>query len=496
MSVLAFDIGAGSGRAVIGDTSDNKMAIKEVHRFSNDPVQANGHLHWDILRLFFEIKEGIRKAHHGGHQIEAVSIDTWAVDFGLLSKNGELLGNPYHYRDHHTDGVMEHVHESIISREDIFYRTGIQFLPFNTIYQLRALKEADSILLQEADTLLLIPDLIRYFLTGNKVSEFTNATTTQLFNPKTMTWDEELLNKIGVSIDLFPEVVQPGTKVGTLTDEICEELDVPPLPVMTTGEHDTASAVAGVPALDPQFAYLSCGTWSLIGTETKEAVINEATLAQNFTNEGGVENTFRLLKNIMGLWILEECRSEWKTEEDVSHNILLAEAAQAEAFRSLIDPDDRVFLNPVSMLEQIKEFCQETGQPVPRTKGEFVRCILESLALKYRFVFERTEELAQHEMHGLHMVGGGIKNEMLCQFTANALGKPVWAGPTEGSALGNLSVSLMGMGKIESLSEARLRILKSTDMKYYFPEDEKSWQKAYEWFCYDAPFALLSTTPK
>ncbi|SFL48089.1 rhamnulokinase [Salibacterium qingdaonense] len=483
MSVLAFDIGAGSGRAILADVQDYRLHMKEIHRFDNTPVQIRKRLHWDVYRLFHEIKQGIWKAVQAGENVEAIAIDTWAVDFGLLGKDGELLRAPYHYRDHHTDGVMEEFQKSKISRRDIFEKTGIQFLPFNTIYQLEAMSRAESPILNEAVDLLLMPDLLRYFLTGEKKTEFTNATTTQLFNPKSMEWDRELVEAAGVSTDLFQEVVTPGTVIGELSVELCEELDTEPIPVIAAGEHDTASAVAGIPALDQNFAYVSCGTWSLMGTEVEDAVINEKAFEWNFTNEGGVNDTFRLLKNIMGLWILEECRRIWEFDEKVDYGKLLEEAEAAPAFAFFIDPDDFRFLNPAHMPNEIKAYCNDTNQYVPRTRGEITRGVLESLALKYRYVFERTQYLAGTPFYGLHMVGGGIQNEMLCRFTSNALGKPVWAGPVEGSAIGNVMLQLMASGKVENLADARMVTFKSTEMAFYFPEEEDTWHRAYKTFC-------------
>ncbi|MFZ4452814.1 rhamnulokinase [Salibacterium aidingense] len=483
MSVLAFDIGAGSGRALLADVKDDRLEMKEIHRFDNTPIQIGKRLHWDVYRLFLEIKRGIAEAKKTGEALEALAIDTWAVDFGLLGKDGELLRAPYHYRDHHTDGVMEDCHKNKVSKKDIFDKTGIQFLPFNTIYQLQAMSNTGSPLLNEAVDLLLMPDLLRYFLTGQKKTEFTNATTTQLFNPKTMEWDEDLVKAAGVTKDIFQDIALPGTIIGELSKEVCEELDVDPIPVIAAGEHDTASAVAGIPALDQDFAYVSCGTWSLMGTEVQDAVINDKAFQWNFTNEGGVNNTFRLLKNIMGLWILEECKRIWEHDEKAGYKELLQEAEALPSFSFFIDPDDFRFLNPPHMPKEIQQYCEDTDQYVPRTRGEIVKGVLESLALKYRYVFERTQHLAGTPFYGLHMVGGGIKNTVLCQYTSNALAKPVWAGPVEGSAIGNVMVQLMAVGKVEDLAQARLITLKSTNMQYYFPEDEKKWHRAYGRFC-------------
>ncbi|TXK71731.1 rhamnulokinase [Paenibacillus sp. N3.4] len=485
-SVLAFDLGASSGRAIVGrlDSETGQVTIEEIHRFSNDPVKVGNHLHWDILRLFHEIKQGILQTKHLGYtDIESLAIDSWAVDFGLLAANGELLGNPYHYRDHQTDGVMEKVID-IVGREKLYAKTGLQFLQFNSIFQLYAIKERNPALLEQADTLLMIPDLLRYFLTEEKHSEYTNATTTQLLNATTQTWDSELLEKLALPGDLLLTPVLSGTRVGALTKEICEELDVAAIPVIAVGEHDTASAVVAVPALEEDFAFLSCGTWSLLGTETKEPVLSEQALAWNFTNEGGVYGTNRLLKNIMGLWLIQECKRTWDKEgKNSSFAELVKLAEKAMPFQSFIDPDDDMFLNPVHMPKQVQQYCRDTNQAIPQTEGEIIRCVMESLALKYRFILERTEQLSGKSFKGLHIVGGGIQNELLCQFTSNATQREVWAGPVEGSALGNLVVQWIALGYIANLREARKLIRNSFPVKTYIPEDRAGWQEAYVTFC-------------
>lgn len=483
LSVLAYDLGATSGRALIGRLTDRKLVIEEIHRFPNDPVQVGIHLHWDILRLFHEMKQGLIQAKNANvGDLRSLAIDSWAVDVGFLDKNGELLGNPYHYRDHHTDGIMEEVFR-FIPREEIFRRTGIQFLQFNTIFQLYALKKADASVLAQAESMLMIPDLLRYFLTGERLGEFSNATTTQLYNPLTQSWDETLIEKLGLQASIFPQVTMPGTRAGEILPSIQEELGVPAIPVFTVAEHDTGSAVAAVPALTKDFAYLSCGTWSLMGTEVTEPVLTDEALELNFTNEGGVGGTYRLLKNIMGLWLLEECRRTWlKAGQSLSYEEMIAAAQEARPFRSLIDPDVDAFLNPVDMPQAIRDFCRETGQPEPQSVGETIRCILESLALKYRYVLEMTERLSGKTFEGLHMVGGGIKNAMLCQFTANALGKPVWAGPTEGSGIGNILVQYMALGDIQDIWEARSIVRDSFPIQTYEPQDAAQWQEAYERF--------------
>ncbi|TNJ64093.1 rhamnulokinase [Paenibacillus hemerocallicola] len=478
-SILAYDLGASSGRALLGRLTDRKIVTEELHRFPNDPVQAGGRLHWDILRLLHEMKQALLKAKHQGVALKSLAIDSWAVDFGLLGKNGELLGNPYHYRDSHTDGMMERLFADM-PESYIFERTGIQFLPFNTIYQLAAMKRAGSPLLREADRFLMIPDLLRYFLTGEKLNEFSNATTTQLFNPSKGNWDADLLAQIGIAPGLFGRVVQPGTRVGQLLPSVASELGTGSIPVIAVAEHDTGSAVAAVPATERSFAYLSCGTWSLMGTEVERPVMNELALKLNFTNEGGVEGTYRLLKNIMGLWILQETKREWEREgTSYSFPELIALAERAPAFASWFDPDDQRFLHPGEMRERISQYCRETGQKPPEQPGAVVRCILESLALKYRYVLELTERLSGNRFNGLHMVGGGIQNTLLCQWAANAIGKPVWAGPAEGSAIGNLAVQWIAQGEFANIREARAVIRESFPVTIYEPTEREAWEEAY-----------------
>lgn len=482
MSVLAFDLGASSGRAVIGTLEDGQLCIEEIHRFDNVPVQVGTRLQWDILRLYHEVKQGILKAKHRNETVEGIGIDAWAVDFGLLGNHGELLGNPYHYRDHYTDGIMEEVQKKL-SAEMIFQHTGIQFLPFNTIYQLYALNKSNSPFLREAETLLMIPDLLRYFLTGIKQTEFTNASTTQLLNPITRQWDDELMQHLNIPKHIFLEPLEPGTVIGQLRPEVSKELGVESIPVIAVAEHDTASAVAAVPSMTEDFAYLSCGTWSLLGTEVRQPILSEQAQSLNFTNEGGVNGTYRLLKNVMGLWLLQECKRVWEKEgKNWSYPELVQMAAEADAFRSLIDPDHYTFLNPTHMPDEIANYCRNTKQPVPESPGQIVRCILESLALKYRYIFTKTEQLSGKSFQGLHMVGGGIKNQLLCQWTADALQLPVWAGPIEGSAIGNLVVQFIALGKIKDISEARQIIRSSFDIQTYEPKQSEAWNRVYEQF--------------
>ncbi|MDB4867004.1 MAG: rhamnulokinase [Cohnella sp.] len=480
--ILAFDLGASSGRAILGRLTDRRIEIEELHRFPNDPVQVGHRLHWDILRLYHEIKQGLLKAKLKGMEPISLGIDSWAVDFGFIGSDGGLLGNPYHYRDRHTDGMMDRLLAQIPASE-VFARTGIQFLPFNSIFQLYALKQADSPLLRQAEHLLMIPDLLRYFLTGDMFHEFSNATTTQLYNSTNGTWDDELLRRVDVPASWFGEVLNPGSAAGVVRDSVRAELGIGAVDVFAVAEHDTASAVAAVPAVTRTFAYLSCGTWSLLGTEVERPVLTELAQQLNFTNEGGVGGTYRLLKNIMGLWLLQEWRREWeRAGQSYSFAELIMLAERAEPFALFLDPDDPLFLFPGEMSSRIQQYCRQTGQKPPDDTGGIVRCILENLALKYRYVLELTEKLSGHVFGGLHMVGGGIHNTLLCQWTANAIGKPVWAGPSEASAIGNLAVQWIAKGEFRDIWEARRVIRDSFPVTEYEPAMTTDWNDAYSRF--------------
>ena len=478
--VLAFDLGASSGRAVLGRLVDGRIELEELHRFSNDPVLVGKRLHWDVLRLLHELKQGLLKAKNQGIELGSIGIDTWGVDFGVINEAGELLGNPYHYRDTHTTGMMEQLIEEL-SADTIFERTGIQFMPINTLYQLASLNRNHSQQLIGGKHILLFPSLLRYFLTNEMYNEFSHASTTQIFNPKTMDWDDLLLQTIGIDRELLGEVVQPGTQAGKLSDEVCDELGIDTVPVIAVAEHDTGSAVVAVPSTERSFAYLSCGTWSLIGTEVQEPVINEMSQSLNFTNEGGAYGTFRLLKNIMGLWILQESRRAWEREgKAYSFPELVQLAEQAEPFAHFIDVDDDLFLHPGDMPAQIRLYLDRTGQSHPTDAGSYVRAILESLAFKYRQAFEQIERLTEASYEGLHMVGGGIQNTLLCQWTANALGKHVWAGPVEGSAIGNMAVQWIASGELKDVWEARRVIRDSFPIVQYEAQHAESWNNAYK----------------
>jgi rhamnulokinase len=484
--LLAFDLGAESGRALLGRFDGDRLSLADIHRFPNTPVRLPDGLHWDVLHLWAEIKQGIALAYsQAGNRLGSIGLDTWGVDFSLLDRTGALIGNPYHYRDSRTDGMMERAFGRI-ARSDIFAQTGIQFMPINTLYQLVAMAEQASPLFEIAQTFLTIPDLFNYWLTGRKVCEFSNATTTQCYNPRTRTWASSLLAALGIPTHIFPEIIPPGTVLGELLPGVAAELcGGTPLPIIAPACHDTGSAVAAVPAAGTGFAWISSGTWSIVGAEVPEAVINEQSLDFNFTNEGGVNNTFRLSKNVAGLWIVQECRRAWARQgEEYTYATLTAMAAQAAPFRSLIDPDHPIFLKPSEpgddMPGRVRAQCQATGQPMPDDKAAIIRCVLESLALKYRWVLEKLEMMMPRTLDPIHIVGGGTQNGLLCQFTADATGRPVVAGPVEATAIGNLIVQAMALGLVDSLAQGRALVRRSFDVTTYEPTpDRAGWDVAY-----------------
>lgn len=479
--ILAFDFGASSGRAMLFEYDGTKVNMTEMHRFSNDPVMVSGAYHWDVLRLFHEIKQGILKTVNSGNgDFEAIGIDTWGVDFGLLDEKGQLLGNPFHYRDKRTDGMMEKAFE-IAGKENIFNRTGIQFNFFNTIFQLLSMVQNDDTTLKSAKKLLFIPDLFNYFLTGEMKNEYTIASTSQLLNPHTKQWDKELMEQLGIPTDIFCDIVQPGNIVGYLTDEICEELGCKKVPVIAVGSHDTASAVASVPAKEGyNYAYISSGTWALLGVEEKAPVITEKSFEYNFTNEGGVDNTIRFLKNIMGLWIIQESRRQWIREgREYSFADLENAAWKAEGLKSFIDPDFDAFAGPGNMPKRIREYCKNTNQPIPETEGDVIRCIAQSLAMKCAYAVKSLEDTLGKKIDVIHMLGGGIKDKMVCKFIANATGKKVIAGPVEATSTGNALMQLTALGKIKDLNEAREVVRNSFDVTEYMPEEPERWDRAY-----------------
>ena len=483
VKVLGFDYGASSGRAMLGIFDGNKIILEEVHRFSNDPIKINGTLYWDILRLYHELKTGIIECRKKGHgDISAIGIDTWGVDFGLLDDNGDLLQNPVHYRDDRTNDMMEQAF-STLSKEKIYNDTGIQFMQFNTLFQLLALSKKQPQLLEKAKSMLFIPDLLNYFLTGEKYSEYSIASTSQMLNIKTRDFDKKLLTKLNIPTHSLQKIIESGTKVGNLKEELCDEVGIKSIPVIAVASHDTGSAVISVPAKDDNFAFLSSGTWSLLGTELNSPVTNKLAFDMDYSNEGGFNKTIRFLKNIMGLWIYQDCRREWNREDKTyEFDDLEADARALEPFKCFIDPDHNMFYHPGHMTEKIQQFCRNTNQYVPIKKGEIVRCIIESLALKYKYVYERLEDVVEHKITKLHIVGGGCKNTMISQFTANALNKEVTTGPIEATATGNIVAQLIALGEIKDMAHGREIIRNSFELKTYKPENVEKWNEMYKYF--------------
>ena len=477
---LAFDLGASSGRAVLGTLENNRLVLEEIHRFSNGPIAILGTLYWDVLRLFDEIQQAMSMyAHSHGRELSGIGVDTWGVDFGLLSRDGALLSNPVHYRDKRTDGMMEEVFKRV-PRAEVYNQTGIQFMQLNTLYQLFSMVLNKSPLLEVADILLMMPDLFNYFLTGAKSAEFTEATTSQFYNPRSRTWATSLLERLGIPTRIMPEIVPPGTILGKLSTHIAEEVGLGQVSVVAPACHDTGSAVAAVPAEGDDWAYLSSGTWSLIGIEVKEPIINEQSLKFNFTNEGGVGGTYRFLRNVAGLWLVQECRRIWeRSGQSFSYQQLVNLASEAKPFIAFVDPDHNSFLNPPDMPTAIVEFCEQTGQSKPATMGEITRCALESLALKYRAVLEMISQI-RGPIKTLHIVGGGTQNTLLCQFTANATNLPVIAGPVEATAIGNIMVQAIALDYLPSIAEGRKLIRQSFDLVEYQPQEQDAWDEAYQ----------------
>ncbi len=487
---FAVDLGATSGRTIIGSLSDGKLDLEELTRFDNNLIETGNHFYWDIYALYLEIIKGLKLVSQRNIHIQSIGIDTWGCDFVYVGKDNAILRNPMAYRDPHTFGMMEKYFDEKISKEKVYEKTGIQFMNFNSLFQIYAMRKAGNVALENAEKILFIPDALSYMLTGRAICEYTVASTSQILNPNTKDLDEELVESLGLKRSQFGEMTTPSTIIGTLTDEVQKMTGLEAVPVIAVAGHDTASAVAAVPAKNEKFAYLSSGTWSLMGIETPNAVINDRSYALNFTNEGGIEGTTRFLKNICGMWIYERCRKEWKDEATanntdqacLAHTALIAEAMKQPAFQSIINPDDAVFANPSSMVDAIKEYCEKTHQHVPQTYGEFCRCIFESLALRYRQIFTWLKEFADFDINVLHIIGGGSLNQYLNQFTANSCGVTVLAGPQEGTAIGNVMLQAKASGLVKDIWEMRQIIANSLELKRFEPQDHEVWNKAYEHF--------------
>lgn len=480
---LAIDLGASSGRGVVGSLENGKLIIDEVNRFENRPVTILGHLHWNIVNLYQEIIKSMRIcAQDHSKQLKGIGIDTWGVDFGFIGKNNTIVGLPYAYRDHRTDSMVEKVCEQM-PREEIYSHTGIQFMQLNSLFQLYAMVLEDSPILDSTDKILFMPDLLGFLYCGEKVSEFSIASTSQLYNPIQKCWAEAIFERLDLPLEKMANIVPTGTRLGPLFPNILKETGLKQAPIISTANHDTAAAVAAVPATDEDWAYLSSGTWSLMGIEIKKPIINEKSLVYNFTNEGGVGGSIRFLKNIMGLWLVQECRRVWANRgEEYDFGTLTQMAENAKSFNAFIDPDHDMFLHPENMPQAIKEFCQMTQQTTPNTQGEMIRVILESLAFKYRHTLEILNELGSKPIQVLHIVGGGTKNQLLCQFTANACGIPVLAGPVEATAIGNILVQAITVGELASIEEARQVVRTSFEVRTYEPKNKDTWNEMYSQF--------------
>ena len=476
--VLAIDFGASSGRAIIGSFDGKKITLEEIHRFSNDPVSVNGTTYWDVLRLFHEIKQGLIKAKGYG-KISSIGIDTWGVDFGLIDKYGQLLENPIHYRDLRTKGMIEEADKSIPLRE-LYNMTGIQFMELNTVFQLLSLAKNRPHILERADKLLFMPDLFGYMLTGKKTTEYSIATTSQLVDINTKSWSSEIFEKLGIPQNIMCDIVKSGTVLGELSDCVCEECGLDKINVISVCGHDTQSAITAVPCPDKQFAFISSGTWSLFGTELANPIVNDKAFEINVTNEGGYGESTGFLKNIIGLWLIQESRRQFARDgKQYSYADLEREALAAKSFACFIDPDAPEFVPHGNIPERIREYCRKTNQYVPETVGEIMRCIYESLAMKYRETFEKLCECTERDYEVIHVIGGGTKDTLLCQLTANACDRDVVAGPIEATVLGNIAVQLLASGDIKSIAEARQIIADSENVTKYSPKDTAHWAEAY-----------------
>ena len=478
---LAIDLGAESGRTIVGTLDDGHLTLTETHRFANSPVRLPDGLHWDVLRLWSDIKAGIGiSSTKFNKNLASIGLDTWGVDFALLDKHGALLSNPFHYRDTRTDGMVDEAFKRM-SRADIFTHTGIQFMQINTLYQLLAMSLQKSPLFDVAKNFVTVPDLFNYWLSGQITNEFTHATTTQCLDPRKRDWATPVLDALNIPSHFFGTITDSGTQIGTLLPSIVEETGAGAIPIVVPACHDTGSAVVAVPAQNQDFAWISSGTWSVMGAEVRQPSLDEKALQYNFTNEGGVFGTWRLSRNIMGLWLVQECRRQWiRQGEELSYYEMTRLAAESEAFLSVIDPDDIAFLHPGDMPAHIQRYCADTNQRVPQTKGQVLRVALEAVALKYRWVLERLEELTGKHLDPIHIIGGGTKNRLLNQFTADSTGRTVITGPVEATAIGNVLMQAIGLGHLNSLDDARAVVCASFIPETYHPSNKDGWDEAYE----------------
>ncbi len=479
-NVLAVDLGASGGRLIVGLYDGETIELKEVHRFNNGAIKVNGTLYWDILALTNEIYQGIKKAKE--YNFKSISIDTWGVDFGLIGKDGSLLENPIHYRDKRTEGMIEKAF-TLIDKEEFYAETGIQFMALNTVFQLLSLKEKRSHLLDESTMFLFTPDLLNYFLTGEKFAEYTIASTSQLLDVNSGNWSEIVISKLGLPREIFPKIIKTGSKIGQFTKEICEDLEIDAINVIAGASHDTQSAMVAVPALNDDFLFISCGTWSLVGTELDKPIVNDKAYKYNITNEGAYGNKISFLKNVTGLWVLQQCRNYWNENgNNLDYGDLTELAVETVSKNIFIDTDHELFSQPGNMPSAIDKYCELTNQEKPNSIGEYVNCILESLALKYKQAIDEIKDCTTKEYKCLHLVGGGTKNAILCQYTSNACNIPVVAGPVEATALGNVVVQLIANKEISDIKEARKIITNLKEVKHYTPVLVNEWIEKFKTF--------------
>lgn len=473
---LAFDLGASSGRAMLGTISDRQLKLTEIHRFENRMVEIDNHFYWNIFLIFDELKTGLKKCIRDfGIQPDSIAIDTWGVDFAFLDKDGMIASLPFAYRDHRTDSAMEELFE-IIPREELYAMTGIQLMQFNSLFQLFVNHRDRTPQYEVGRELLFMPDALSYLFCGIKKNEFSIASTSQMLKPGQLAYEEKIFQRLGIDQRIMQDIVLPGTVLGMIKPEIQKETGSKQIPVVAVASHDTASAIASVPAQGKNWAYISSGTWSLMGIESDHPLISKEILDLNFTNEGGVEGTTRFLKNIMGMWLLQECRRNWFKDINYSWNEMVELSILAQPFKCLIDPDDPTFLNPGSMPEAIRNFCVKSGQAAPESHGEYIRCIFESLALKYRLTLESILSVSDQKIDKIHLIGGGANNELLCQYSANAIGLPVIAGPTEATAIGNILLQAKALKVVDSLDEIRSLVENSFETKVFRPENTEHWE--------------------
>ena len=473
---LAFDLGASSGRAMLGTIANQRLQLTEIHRFENRMVEIDNHFYWNIFSIFDELKTGLKKCLRDfGVQPDSIAIDTWGVDFAFVDKDGMIASLPFAYRDHRTDHAMEDFFK-IIPKEELYLMTGIQLMQFNSLFQLFVNHQTSSSQYLAGKDLLFMPDALSYLFCGVKKNEFSIASTSQMLKPGHLSYEEKLFQAMGVDQSIMQEIVLPGTLLGPIKPEVQRETGSKEIPVIAVASHDTASAIVSVPATGKNWAYISSGTWSLMGVESDRPLISKEILDLNFTNEGGAEGTTRFLKNIMGMWLLQECRRIWSRDVNYSWSEMVDLSTLAQPFKCLIDPDDSSFLNPADMPVAITEYCIKTGQMPPVTHGEFIRCIFESLAMKYSMTLDSIRSIFSHPIHQVHIIGGGANNELLCQYSANALGIPVVAGPTEATAIGNIMIQAKALKQVSSMEEIRTMVANSFETKTFLPHEPEVWE--------------------